>query len=50
MPYWWSKKRIEGTSGGIGVLTRHIKGLNGYAAGRLSILLPSVSKLAVLDL
>ena len=27
MPYWWSKERIEGTSGGIGGLTRHIKGL-----------------------
>ena len=34
MPYWWSKERIEGTSGGIGGLTRHIKGLSGYAAGR----------------
>ena len=29
MPYWWSKERIEGTSGGIGGLTRHIKGLMG---------------------
>ena len=29
-----SKKRIEGTSGGICGLTRHIKGLNGYATGR----------------
>ena len=27
MPYWWSKERIEGTSGGIGGLIRHIKGL-----------------------
>ena len=31
MPYWWSKERNEGTSG-IGGLTRHIKGLSGYAA------------------
>ena len=31
MPYLWSKERIEGTSGGIGGLTRHLKG---YAAGR----------------
>ena len=29
MPYWWSKERIEGTSDGIGGLTRHIKGLMG---------------------
>ena len=29
MPYLWSKDRIEGTSGGIGGLTRHIKGLVG---------------------
>ena len=49
MPYWWSKERIEGTSCGIGGLTRHIKGLSGYAAGRENILLPSVSKSAVLD-
>ena len=34
MPYWWSKERIEGTSGGIGGLTKHIKGLSGYAVGR----------------
>ena len=34
MPYWWSKERIEGTSGGIGGLTRHIKDLSGCAAGR----------------
>ena len=32
VPYWWSKERNEGTSG-IGGLTRHIKGLSGYAAG-----------------
>ena len=49
MPNWWSKERIEGTSGGIGGLTRHIIGLNVYAAGRYGILLPSVTKLAVLD-
>ena len=29
MPYWWSKERIEGTSCGIGGLTRHIKVLKG---------------------
>ena len=40
---------IEGMSGGIGGLTRHIEGLSGYAVGRKGILLPSVSKLAVLD-
>ena len=34
MPYLWSKERIEGTSGGIGGLIRHIKGICGYAAGR----------------
>ena len=34
MPYWWSNERTEGTSGGIGGLTRHIKGLIGYTAGR----------------
>ena len=44
MPSWWSKERTEGTSGGIGWLTRHIKGLIEYAAGRYGILLPSVSK------
>ena len=49
MPYWWSKERIKGTSGGVGGLTRHIKGLSGYAAVRQGILLTSVSKLAVLD-
>ena len=32
VPFWWSKERIEGTSGGIGGLTRHIK-VHGYAAG-----------------
>ena len=42
MPYWWSKERIEGTSGGIGGLTIHIEGLSGYAPGRYGILLPSV--------
>ena len=40
MPCWWSWERIEGTSGGIGGLTRHIKGLSGYATGRCGILLP----------
>ena len=49
MPYWWSKERTEGMRGGIGGLTRHVKGLSVYAAGRYGILLPSVSKLAVLD-
>ena len=34
VPYWWSKERIEGTSGGIGGLTRHGKGLSGYATSR----------------
>ena len=34
MPYWWSKERTEGTSGDIGGLIRHIKGLSGYSAGR----------------
>ena len=34
MSYWWFKKRTEGTSGGIGGLTRRTKGLSGYAAGR----------------
>ena len=51
MPCWWSWERIEGTSGGIGGLTRHtfIKGLCGYATGRYGILLPWVLKLVVLD-
>ena len=40
MPCWWSWERIEGTSGGIGGLTRHIKGPSGYATGRYGILLP----------
>ena len=39
MPCWWSWERIEGTSGGIGGLTRHIKRLSGYATGRYGILL-----------
>ena len=30
MPYRWSKERIEGTSGGIGGLTSHIKGLRTF--------------------
>ena len=25
VPYWWSKKRIEGTNGGIGELTDVLK-------------------------
>ena len=29
MPYWWSKERIEGTSGGIGGLTDILKVLVG---------------------
>ena len=58
---WW-RRSSYGYTGGlrvsvdgprnvlkIGGLTEHIKGLSGHAAGRKGILLPSVSKLAVLD-
>ena len=43
------KAGIEGTSGRIGGLTRHIKGLSGYATGRYGNVLPLVSKLVVID-